>query len=53
LELARWIPSMRQAVLRAAVFADMCGVFDELMAETAFSPDGFTLAEAENSPYPY
>jgi hypothetical protein len=52
-ELARRIPSMRPAVLRAAVFADMSNVFDELMAEAAFSPDGFALVEAENSPHPY
>ncbi|KAH8879291.1 hypothetical protein GQ53DRAFT_800282 [Thozetella sp. PMI_491] len=48
-ELARRIPRMRPAVLRAAVFGDMREVFDQVMADPAFCPDGFTLAEAESS----
>ncbi|KAK3938334.1 hypothetical protein QBC46DRAFT_441086 [Diplogelasinospora grovesii] len=52
-ELARQVPSMRQAVARACVFGNFKEVFDQILAaDPEFCPDVFTLREARISPQP-
>lgn len=45
-ELARRLPSMRQAVLRAAVYAKDRDLFDSMLHEYRVEPDPYVLAEA-------